>query len=235
MNPDTNTLLANIPENEYAEITRNMKIVSLVKGQTLFEMGQIPAEVHYPVGAVVSMMLDLEDGYSVETHMLGRSCMVGMGAVGVPSFYRAKVRSSGLAYRLSVADLRRTWCECPGYVSASQRAMQGVLKQLAQSVVCSKRHAVDQQLIKWILTTLDRALSVTIPITHQELSELLGFRREAVTLALGKLAEAGLILCCRGQLTVLQRRALENLSCDCYWIGRGEQRPIGMQDEGAAC
>ena len=224
MIPRTNELLAHIPDDEYQAIASGMKLVSLIKGQTLFECGQIPAEVHYPVGAVVSMMMDLNDGYTVEAHMFGKSCMVGVGAVGVPSFYRAKVRSSGLAYRLCVDDLKRAWSSCPNYANGAQKTVHRLVQQLSQSVVCSKRHSVDQQLIKWILITLDLTFSETVPITHQELSELLGFRREAVTLALGKLCDSGLIACCRGQLTVCHREALESLSCDCYWMGQGRSR-----------
>ena len=73
MSPRTNELLAHLPDSEYLEITRPMRLVSLVKGQTLFETGQIPAEIYYPVGAIVSMMVDLNDGFSVETHMFGKS------------------------------------------------------------------------------------------------------------------------------------------------------------------
>jgi CRP-like cAMP-binding protein len=225
MSPHTNELLAHIPDEEFMSMTRNMKLVSLVKGQTLFEAGQIPSEVHYPVGAVASMMIELSDGFSVEAHMFGKACMVGVGTIGVPSFYSAKVRSSGLAYSLPVENLRQAWQTCPGYASASQRAMQRVFRQLSQSVICGKRHSVDQQLIRWILISLDRTLTEIIPITHQELSELLGFRREAVTLALGKLCETGLISCGRGQLTVMDRQKLETLACDCYWIGQEKPRP----------
>ena len=145
--------------------------------------------------------------------------MVGVGSIGVPSFYRATVRGSGLAYALPTESLTQARQTCPSYVAGSHRAMQRLFKQLSQSLVCGKRHSVDQQLIKWILITLDRTLSETIPITHQELSELLGFRREAVTLALGKLCDMKAILCCRGQLKVLDRSALERLTCDCYWEG----------------
>ena len=81
MSPHTNELLAHIPDEEFMSMTRNMKLVSLVKGQTLFEAGQIPSEVHYPVGAVASMMIELSDGFSVEAHMFGKACMVGVGTI----------------------------------------------------------------------------------------------------------------------------------------------------------
>ncbi len=203
-------------------MTGPMQLVSLVKGQTLFQAGQTPQDVHYPVGAVVSMMVELSDGFNVETHMFGQSCMVGVGAIGAPSFYAAKVRNSGLAYSLPVEHLQQARQTCPTYVTNSQQAMQRVFRQLSLAIACGKRHCVEQQLARWMLTTLDRTLSDVIPITHQELSELLGFRREAVTLALGKFCESGLVACARGQLNVLDRGRLEALSCDCYWLGQDQ-------------
>ena len=225
MTPRCNELLSAIPDHEFNAMTSHMQLVSLVKGQTLFEAGQTPQTVHYPVGAIVSMMLELRDGFSVETHMFGQSCMVGVGAIGMPSFYSAKVRRSGLAYRLSVAHLQQARQTCPAYVSSSHQAMQRMFRQLSLAIICGKRHSVEQQLARWMLSTLDRTPSDTIPITHLELSDLLGFRREAVTLALGKFCDTGLVACGRGQLSVLDRRRLEKLSCDCYWLGQDRPAP----------
>lgn len=219
MTPRSNELLANLPDHEFVTMTSRMQLVSLVKGQVLFEAGQRLQEVHYPVGAFVSMMVELSDGFSVEANMFGQSCMVGVGATGIPSFYCAKVRSSGLAYRLALEDLKQARMTCPAYVFNSQDAMQRMFRQLALLIICGKRHSVEQQLARWMLTTLDRTLSDVIPITHQELSELLGFRREAVTLSLGRFCESGLIAGSRGQLYVLDRSKLENFSCDCYRLG----------------
>ena len=97
--------------------------------------------------------------------------------------------------------------------------------QMSQSLVCSKRHTVEQQLIRWMLITLDRTLEPIIPVTHQELSEILGFRREAITLTFCKLARQGCIRTSRGQIEVLDRAALETFSCECYWLGQGAARP----------
>ena len=229
MTPRSNALLASLPDREFMAMAGPMQLVSLVKGQTLFEAGQTPQEVHYPVGAIVSMMVELSDGFSVETHMFGKSCMVGVGTVGSPSFYSAKVRSSGLAYRLSVEDLRRAWQTCPTYMASAQMALQRVFRQLSQSIVCSKRHSVDQQLVRWILTTLDRTPSDIITVTHQELSELLGFRREAVTLAMGRFHELGYLSSCRGLLTVLDRSRLEEAVCDCYWTSLEKAPTLSSQ------
>jgi len=210
-----------------------MELVSLERNQILFEAGQLLTHVYYPVGALISMINDMPDGSSVETHMLGMSSMVGIGAIGIPSFYRAKVRFSGLAYRLPMHSLYTACVECPTYVRNAQKATQRILMQLSQAVVCSKKHTVDQQLVRWILLALDNTLSPTIAMTHQELSDLLGCRREAISLAMNRLSETALISKSRGEFTVISRKKLETASCDCYWIGQEKVRPAehGTQHE----
>lgn len=226
MNPSLNDLLASLPENEYRVLTEKMELVSLNKGQTLFDVGQVTTQLYFPVGAIVSMMNDMPDGDSVETYVLGKICFVGLGATGTPSFYRATVRNAGLAYRIAVGDIQRVLNQCPVYLQRVNQGIQGMLRQMSQSIYCAKRHGVEQQLLRWMLTTLDRTLSNQIAVTHQELSDLLCVRREAVSLAMRRLAEAGWVSNSRGVITVLDRSALEAIACDCYWLGLGIQRPL---------
>ncbi len=95
MNPLHNSILAALSANDFAELEPHLQLVSLVHGQVLFEMGETPERVHFPVGAIVSMINDLPNGETIELHMLGRTCMVGVAAIDTPSFYRASVRVSG--------------------------------------------------------------------------------------------------------------------------------------------
>lgn len=218
MNPRTNDILGTLPENELAYLEQHLKLVSLTRDQVLFVTGQSPDHAYFLVGAIISMMRDMPDGSSVETHMLGRSGMVGtgIGTTGVASFYRARVRSSGLAYKMDVQALRNVWGHCPALARNIQKSIQQILIQLAQAIVCGKKHSIEQQLIRWILLTLDNTLTDTISITHQELSDLLGFRREAISLAMLKLAQNSCIQHSRGQFTVMNRAELEMHACACY-------------------
>lgn len=225
MNPCLNDLLKSLPEKELQILTEKMELVSLTKGRTLFETGQIPAYLYFPVGSVISMIIDHPNGDSVETYMMGNACFAGVGALGVPSFYRATVRSSGLAYRIAQRHLSQAMLQCPSYAARVNDGVQRMLMRLSQSVLCGKKHTVEQQLVRWILITLDRTMSERIDITHSQLSDLLGFRREGVTVALGRFADAGLVQIIRGAITVLDRDGLEKRSCDCYWIGQEKKRP----------
>jgi len=72
MNPRINALFEGLPEDEYARLTAHMQLVSLPKGMDLFLTGEQASHVYYPVGALVSMMIDMSDGFSVETSWSAR-------------------------------------------------------------------------------------------------------------------------------------------------------------------
>ncbi len=225
MNPRINALLAGLPESEYQTITAHMELVSLSKGQDLFLTGQIASHVYYPVGALISMMMDMPDGFSVETYMVGRSHLIGWAALEGPSRYRANVRHSGLAYRIPIPVFKSLLPRCPAHERAIADAMRRMIMQLAHGVVCGKHHSVEQQLIRWMLISLDRTLEPVIAMTHQEIAERLGFRREAITLALGRLTMMGYIDSRRGEIAVTSREGLEAMVCDCYWLGQEKPKP----------
>ena len=234
MLPSSNALLADLPKQEYTQLTTHMKLVSLHKGQTLFEADEVPEFVYYPVGAIVSMLRDLDGGQVVESHIMGATCMVGIGTLGQPSFYRATVRTAGLAYKLRASDLVRAREHCPVYVKRSLQSMNGVMGQMSAGLGCSIRHPVSKQLIRWLLRTYDRLLEPSIPMTHQEIAELLGFQRVTITKTLSGLSECGAIATRRGEIVLLDRQKLEEQVCECYqvdirhrqifrWYGDGRQ------------
>jgi CRP-like cAMP-binding protein len=221
----SNSLLANIPESEFLRFKPHLETVLLHKGQTLFEIGQLPTHVFFPIGAMVSMLVDLKEGASVEINVLGKTSMVGVAAVDGPSFYRATVRTAGLAYRMPTSALQQVAKNCPVYSLAAQSDIVRLMGQMAQIMACARHHSTENQIIRWFLITLDHTLTSVIKITQQEVADLLGFRREAVALALKKLVTRGHVALNRGQIEILNRPALEITSCDCYWTYQGRTRP----------
>ncbi len=224
MNPRMNRLLADLPESELKHMAPHLRLVSLVKGQNLWLAGETPSHVYYPVGALVSMMNDMPDGYSVASHTFGNTCMVGLGAVQGPSFYRACVCCSGLAYKMPVSDWRQTRAFCPHYMARAQEAILRAVRLMSLNMACGKRHTVSEQLIRWILSSLDQSATDVVAMTHLELAEVLGFRRGAVTLAMVRLAAQGFLAYSRGDIHVLNRSGMEAQCCDCYWLAQDKVR-----------
>jgi hypothetical protein len=93
---------------------------------------------------------------------------------------------------------------------------------MAQTAVCNRHHSVHQQLCRWLLLSLDRLSSNELVMTQELIANMLGVRREGVTEAAGKLQKLGAIHYRRGHITVLDRRALEQLCCECYGVVKKE-------------
>jgi CRP-like cAMP-binding protein len=87
---------------------------------------------------------------------------------------------------------------------------------MAQTAVCNRHHSLDQQLCRWLLLSLDRLEGNQLVMTQELIANMLGVRREGVNESALKLQHAGLIHYARGHITVLDRVALENRSCECY-------------------
>jgi CRP-like cAMP-binding protein len=217
MNPRHNALLEHLPISEYGLFLADLELVSLVRGDVLFETDQAPSFVYFPVGALISIICEVEDDFSVELNMVGKNSMVGVSNIGVPSFYKAEVRSSGFAYRMEFNRFREMRKSCPAFLKAQAHAQLNAIRYIALTGACSKLHTIEQQLVRWLLVNIDRNSNLKIVITHNDLSRLLGFRREAITLTLGRLAELGWIKLGRGELEVVNRNELERMTCQCYW------------------
>jgi CRP-like cAMP-binding protein len=143
-----------------------------------------------------------------------------MGGESTPS--RAVVQSAGHGYRLKASVLRREFAMGGNLQHLALRYTQALITQMAQTAVCNRHHAVDQQLCRWLLLSLDRLQGNELVMTQDLIANMLGVRRERVTEAAGKLQHDGLIHYSRGHIKVLDRARLEKRVCECYAVVKKE-------------
>ena len=222
--PETNRLLAVLPEDERERLFSHLEPISMKLGQVVYESGSRQEYVYFPTSAIVSLLYVMEDGASAEIAVVGNEGMVGislfMGGETTPS--RAVVQSAGAAFRLSGQLMKREFTRAGPMQHLFLRYTQALLTQMAQTAVCNRHHSVDQQLCRWLLLSLDRLPSNKLTMTQELIANMLGVRREGVTEAAGKLQSAGLIQYSRGQITVLDRPGLEGRACECYAVVKRE-------------
>lgn len=215
--PRCNDLLASLPELDYERLEPHLELVSLTAGQIVFRPDEWITHVHFPTSAVVALSLDLADGHSVDTAMIGHDGVVGLGVFSHPqAAHKAHVRFGGFAYRLHTDVMRAEFRRGQGLMKAWLLATRALMVQMGQISACNRYHSVEQRLARWVLSYQDKTRTDSINITHQEAAEMLGVRREAITLTAGRFSQAGLMRFERGQLHVLDREGLEQASCECY-------------------
>ncbi len=222
--PRHNQLLAALPAAEWARWQVHLEPVDLRCGQVLCESGSTPAFVIFPTTAIVSLLYVTQDGGSAEIAVIGNDGVVGislfMGGNATPS--RAVVQSAGRGYRLRAQAVKDEVQRAGPVLHTLLRYTQALIAQVAQTALCNRYHTIDQQLCRRLLVGLDRLPSDELLMTQELVASLLGVRREGVTAAALKLAQAGVIRYARGHIAVLDRGRLEQRTCECYAVAKRE-------------
>jgi|ERR1051325_1289257 CRP-like cAMP-binding protein len=102
------------------------------------------------------------------------------------------------------------------------RYTQALITQISQTVVCNRLHSVEQQLCRWLVLSHDRVDTDELIMTQELIADMLGVRREVVTVAAGHLQDVGAISDVRGRIQIRDRQKLEETACDCYRVVKDE-------------
>jgi len=222
--PKQNHLLAALPADDYARLAPDLELIPMPLGWAVYESGGHLSYVYFPTTSIVSLLYVMESGASAEIAITGNEGLVGislfMGGESTPS--RAVVQSAGNGYRLRASVLKKEFALGGNLQHLALRYTQALITQMAQTAVCNRHHAVDQQLCRWLLLSLDRLESNELVMTQELIANMLGVRREGVTEAAGKLQADGLIHYSRGHIKVLDRAKLEKRVCECYAVVKKE-------------
>jgi CRP-like cAMP-binding protein len=222
--PRENQILDALPGDERDRLFPHMELTKMPLGMVLYEPDDELRHVYFPIDSIVSMLYVMKDGASAEIAVVGNDGAIGlalfMGGETTPN--RAVVQSAGSSYRLTRQRLEDEFHRHGNLLRMLLLYTQALITQMAQTAVCNRHHSVDQQLCRWLLLSLDRLSSNQLNMTQELIANMLGVRREGVTLAARKLQKLGVIRYTRGRITVLDRTKLEKLSCECYAVVKQE-------------
>jgi len=211
-------MVLSIPEDEFLVLRPLLEPVPLPRYKVLFEQGQKIEHAYFPNQGMVSLVVSVHDGRSVEVGITGPEGIVGAPlAFGFESApMRAIMQIAGRGLRISSAALEEAFHRAPCLKSLVERYVMMQQLQVAQLAACNRLHDMDQRLARWLLMCQDRIDSENLPLTHEFLAQMLGAGRPTVTIAAGVLERAGLIQKTRGSVKILNRKRLEDAACECY-------------------
>lgn len=215
-----NWLLDLLPECELRVLLKYSKIVGWTHGQELFRQDGPIAHVCFPTGGAFGAVVLMEDGKSVEGTTVGREGMLGLPAFLDLEFSPLQVvcQVPGATLRVPLAPFRQAVREHPLLNRLLLRYTGFRMRCAIQMGTCNSLHTVEQRLARWLLMVHDRVGKDKFMITHAFLSELLGVRRQTVSITAAILQKAGYITYRRGLLTILDQEGLESASCECYGV-----------------
>jgi len=181
-------------------------------------------DVYFPTTAVISVIGHMSGGEMAELGVIGNECAAGIIALmgADSSKYEKRVQVSGEVIKIPVRSIQPEFDKGGEFQKAVHSCAQKFTNQVAQTLLCNRWHTVEQRLVRWLLLRLDRISGDVIPVTHECIAQMLGVNRSTITQAAKRLQDAGHIKYAWGRVTVVDRKGLENSTCECYGIIHGQ-------------
>ena len=216
-----NLLLDALPPEERLKL--RPVLVTLSAGQVLCECDNQVSWAYFPTTCVVSCLYTTQDGTTAETALIGNDGMLGVALflAGGASSTRAVVQVAGHALRIFPQALQAQFANAGAVQQVLLRYTDALLSQVSQTAICNRLHPLKQRLCRWLLLCHDSVGQSEFLMTQELIANVLGGRRESVTVAAGHLQDLGALRYSRGHIRILNRQLLEQLACECYSVIKG--------------
>lgn len=216
--PLANKLLDALPRHALALFAPHLITKEMLQGRVLVDMNEEFDQVYFPVSGMLSLVVVMRSGKAIETATVGREGVVGaMAGLGVyKSSVRVVVQLPAVVSLIAASHFRRIVEASKEVRDLCVRYNEELLLQARMAAACNALHPIEARFCRWLLQSSDRAESNTVQLTQEFVAEMLGVRRTSVTEVASNIQKLGLITYSRGVIRIIDRDALEKMSCECY-------------------
>ncbi len=213
-----NGFLAALAADDFELIRPHLRTVDLVQETVLVEVDETLKRAYLPHKGVISLVVRLARGDHVQIAMVGRDSIFGsFSALGDPTALNsAVVLVSGVASALDVDRLRAAAEQSATLRTALVRHGLAVYAQIQQTAGCNATHTVESRLARCLLHTHDMSGDVELVLTQESMAQMIGARRNSVSLVANTLQQAKYIHYSRGHIEITDLDGLSKTSCECY-------------------
>jgi CRP-like cAMP-binding protein len=211
-------LLGGLSVEEYSRLVPYLHTVRFCLGDEIGHGTRGSGFAYFPTSSVVSLICDMEDGSTVEVGLAGNEGVLGTSFFlgGNATTNRAVVGIAGEAVRMDARVLKDQFMRGGSFQRLLLQYTGKLIAQISLTAACNRKHTLEKRLCRWLLLIRDRVASDELIMTQEFIANMLGGRRETVTVAAGRLQDAGFIHYTRGHLRIVDRKGLEETVCECY-------------------
>jgi CRP-like cAMP-binding protein len=170
--------LNSLPADLKAAVSADLERVQLHRGDMLLAAHERIDFIYFPTSCLVSMIITLENGNTVEAATVGNDGFAGVSAfLGMErADITAVVQIEGEALRMRIADFRRFLAD-----EHLRKTMGGfaakTMATIAQSAACNAFHPVQERLARWLLLVRDSMERDEFTLTQDFIAVMLGVHR----------------------------------------------------------
>lgn len=213
-----NTITAALRRTEPDEIGPALKSVIFRHGDVLAEAGQPIEHVFFPASGLISIVIDLSSGESIESAMIGHDGVVGGAAAfgGKIHVSTAFAQIPGQGWAMRAADFSNFVRRDSRLEALLVAHEQFTLAQAQQMAACNARHHIPQRMASWFLRASEATGESELHLTQEYMAQMLGVQRASVSVFAAQFQDEGYIHYRRGRVTITDRDRLAEKACECH-------------------
>ncbi|WP_298373925.1 Crp/Fnr family transcriptional regulator [uncultured Bradyrhizobium sp.] len=213
-----NGFLSSLAESDFELIRPHLRTIDLAADSVLIETDEMLKRTYMPHKGVISLVVKLARGVCVQIAMVGRGSIYGAfaGLGEAPTLNSAVVLVPGVASTIEVEALRAAAGQSPTLRGMLIRHGLAVYAQIQQTAGCNAAHTVESRLARCLLHTRDLSGSNKIALTQEAMAQMIGARRNSVSLVAHTLQQANFIHYSRGHIEITNADGLIRTACECY-------------------
>lgn len=213
-----NGFLSSLSASDFELIRPHLRTTDLIQDMVLVEVDEALKRAYLPHKGVISLVVKLARGEHVQIAMVGRDSLFGsFSALGdATALNSAVVLMPGVASTIELELLRAAAEQSPTLRATLMRHGLAVYAQIQQTAGCNAAHSVESRLARCLLQMRDLSGSDKLFLTQESMAQMIGARRNSVSLVAHTLQQANFIHYSRGHIAITNLDGLVKTSCECY-------------------
>jgi CRP-like cAMP-binding protein len=213
-----NGFLSALTADDFESIRAHLRTIELVCDTVLVEAGEVLTRAYFPHRGVISLRVKLAGSEHVQVAMIGRDSLFGaFSSIGdARALNTAVVLVAGAASVLDLERLRAAADQSASLRTLLVRHGLAVYAQIQQTAGCNAAHPVEARLSRCLLQTHDLSGDSRLLLTQKALAQMIGARRNSVSLVANTLQQASFIRYSRGHIQINNLDGLRHTACECY-------------------
>jgi len=213
-----NGFLSALTADDFELVRPHLRNIDLTSELVLVEVGETLKRAYLPHSGVISLVVKLAKGEHVQVAMVGRDSIFGsFSALGDPTALNAAVvLVPGIASTLDIDRLRAAADQSATFRATLTRHGLAVYAQIQQTAGCNISHTVESRLGRCLMQTHDLSGSDKLVLTQESMAQMIGARRNSVSLVASTLQQANFIHYSRGHIEITDPDGLRRTACECY-------------------
>ena len=213
-----NGFLSALTADDFELVRPHLRTIDLTSELVLVEVGETLKRAYLPHSGVISLVVKLAKGEHVQVAMVGRDSIFGtFSALGDPTALNAAVvLVPGIASTLDIDRLRAAADQSATFRAMLTRHGLAVYAQIQQTAGCNVSHTVESRLGRCLMQTHDLSGSDKLVLTQESMAQMIGARRNSVSLVANTLQQANFIHYSRGRIEITDPDGLRRTACECY-------------------